>query len=110
MSDFDRNPRGFVMLSLDEYDKYRAWVESGKPSRQPPPVVFQKQEQNNPEVKMLTKREVANLMRTSTRTIERMCDEGRMPAPLKLGANVRWNSEVVQAWINAGCPSKNFDN
>jgi predicted DNA-binding transcriptional regulator AlpA len=28
-----------------------------------------------------------------------------MPAPLRLGALVRWSSHVIQTWIDQGCPA-----
>jgi predicted DNA-binding transcriptional regulator AlpA len=33
-----------------------------------------------------------------------MRDMGRMPTPITLGALVRWNSELIDEWIRAGCP------
>ena len=49
--------------------------------------------------------EVARLLACSTRHVYRMSDAGRMPPPLKLGALVRWNRAVLDAWITAGCKS-----
>jgi hypothetical protein len=38
-----------------------------------------------------------------------MADAGRMPAPLKLGALVRWNRASIDAWIEQGCkPIRTF--
>ena len=41
----------------------------------------------------------------STRHVYRLCDAGRMPGPLRLGSLVRWDLDVLDAWISAGCPS-----
>lgn len=39
----------------------------------------------------------------STRHVYRLADGGKMPAPIKLGALVRWDLEVLDAWIAGGC-------
>jgi excisionase family DNA binding protein len=54
---------------------------------------------------MLTVHDVARLLNCSARTVYRLCDSGRMPRPVKLGALVRWPREVVEQWIAAGCPT-----
>jgi excisionase family DNA binding protein len=41
----------------------------------------------------------------STRHIYRLSDAGRMPAPYRLGALVRWNRAEIKQWIAAGCPA-----
>lgn len=48
---------------------------------------------------------VSGLLDCSTRHVYRLSDSGRMPAPVKLGALVRWNRAVIEAWIADGCPS-----
>ena len=40
----------------------------------------------------------------STRHVYRLSDAGRMPAPVKLGALVRWRRREILDWINSGCP------
>jgi hypothetical protein len=46
----------------------------------------------------------------STRHIRRLSDLGRMPAPVKLGALLKWPAETgdpmtgIHDWISAGCP------
>jgi predicted DNA-binding transcriptional regulator AlpA len=55
--------------------------------------------------------QVSELGVGSTRHIRRMADSGRMPAPVKLGALLRWRVETgdpmtgIRDWIQAGCPS-----
>ncbi len=39
----------------------------------------------------------------STRHVYRLADAGKMPAPIKLGNLVRWDLEVLDAWIEGGC-------
>jgi predicted DNA-binding transcriptional regulator AlpA len=46
----------------------------------------------------------ARLLGCSTRHVFRMSDGGAMPAPIKLGALVRWSLQAIQQWIDAGCP------
>jgi excisionase family DNA binding protein len=53
---------------------------------------------------MLTVHDVARMLNCSARTIYRLTDSGKMPRPVKLNALVRWRREVVENWINQGCP------
>ena len=46
---------------------------------------------------------VARLLSCSTRHVYRLSDSGRMPAPVKLGALVRWKAAAIQEWIDNGC-------
>ena len=39
----------------------------------------------------------------STRHVYRLADAGKMPSPIKLGALVRWDLDVLDAWIAGGC-------
>ena len=48
---------------------------------------------------------VARMLGCSPRHVYRLADAGRMPAPLKLGALVRWNRAAIEAWIEQGCPA-----
>ncbi len=40
----------------------------------------------------------------SERHLDRMRDKGLVPPPVKLGALLRWNREVIEQWIADGCP------
>jgi excisionase family DNA binding protein len=42
----------------------------------------------------------------SRRHVVRLADAGRMPRPIRLGSLVRWRRAELEAWIDAGCPSK----
>lgn len=53
---------------------------------------------------LLTAEHVAQLMSCSARHVRRLADAGRMPAPVHLGALVRWPRAVIEAWIGDGCP------
>jgi excisionase family DNA binding protein len=54
---------------------------------------------------MLTVHDVARMLNCSARTVYRLCDSGRMPRPVKLGALVRWPRKTVAQWIAEGCPN-----
>ncbi|MCC6238755.1 MAG: helix-turn-helix domain-containing protein [Phycisphaerales bacterium] len=54
---------------------------------------------------LLPVRAVAEMIGASPRHVYRLSDAGRMPAPIKLGALVRWPRRVVLDWIAAGCPA-----
>lgn len=54
---------------------------------------------------LLNVEQVATLLNCSPRHVYRLCDAGRMPRPVRLGALVRWNRAVIEAWIEAGCPA-----
>lgn len=58
-----------------------------------------------PSPQLLDVQAVAEMLGCSTRHVYRLSDAGRMPAPVKLGALVRWNRAAVEEWIAAGCPS-----
>lgn len=49
--------------------------------------------------------QVAALCGCSARHVYRLSDAGRMPAPVKLGALVRWNRSVIESWLDEGCPA-----
>jgi excisionase family DNA binding protein len=53
---------------------------------------------------LLDVKAVAALLNCSQRTVYRLADAGKMPAPLHLGALVRWPSDVLMDWIKSGCP------
>lgn len=48
---------------------------------------------------------VASMLSCSARHVYRLCDAGRMPRPVRLGALVRWDRSVIEAWIADGCPT-----
>lgn len=56
-----------------------------------------------PPAQLLGVRAVAGMLGCSTRHVYRLSDAGRMPAPLKLGALVRWPRKAMEDWIDQGC-------
>ena len=54
---------------------------------------------------LLDVKAVSELLGCSTRHVYRLSDAGRMPAPVKLGALVRWSAAAIREWIDQSCPS-----
>jgi prophage regulatory protein len=51
--------------------------------------------------KLLTEREVAQILSISTRTLRRWIAEGDAPRPIQMpGRDPRWREKDVEAWIN----------
>jgi predicted DNA-binding transcriptional regulator AlpA len=49
-----------------------------------------------------TKCEVAEFLRLSTRSVDRLVQQGRLPAPSYFGTRPRWNSQSIREWAAAG--------
>ena len=47
---------------------------------------------------------VASMLSCSERSVWRLSDEGKMPAPVRIGRLVRWSRDKLNEWIDAGCP------
>lgn len=54
---------------------------------------------------LLDVRAVAALLTCSCRHVYRLCDVGRLPRPVKLGALVRWRRAELMDWLAARCPA-----
>lgn len=51
---------------------------------------------------LLTREEVAALLRVHVRTLRRMALEGVIPPPIRIGERViRWRRETLTTWLNA---------
>lgn len=50
-------------------------------------------------------RAVAARLSCSVRSVWRLADAGRLPAPVRLGRLIRWDAAVIDEWIASGCPS-----
>lgn len=53
---------------------------------------------------LLSVSDLAQVLGTSTRTIWRLLEQGKLPAPARLGTRLRWRTRDVQDWIKAGMP------
>jgi hypothetical protein len=56
-------------------------------------------------ITLLTRPELAALLRVSTRTLDRQRSEGLVLDPLPGHGRPRWNADEVAAWVQAGRPS-----
>ncbi len=55
--------------------------------------------------RLLTVREVADWLQTSTRTVWRLVSASNLPQPLRLSKRtVRWRISDIRKWIESGCP------
>jgi excisionase family DNA binding protein len=52
---------------------------------------------------LLDVEQVAALLNCSPRHVYRLADAGRMPAPVRLGALVRWSRLEIETWVSTGC-------
>ena len=53
-------------------------------------------------LEMMTVADVGGLLRCSTRHVYRLCDQGAMPRPIKLGNLNRWRRIDLENWLAAG--------
>lgn len=51
---------------------------------------------------------VAEALAVSVATVRRLCDAGKMPAPVSRGRLLRWRADEIDAWIRAGCPVRSI--
>ena len=55
---------------------------------------------------LMTVADLAAMLNTSQRSIYRFSAEGKIPRPARLGQQPRWRRAEVEAWIEAGMPSR----
>lgn len=53
---------------------------------------------------LLNVRAVAELLNCSATHVWQLVDLGNMPAPLRIGALLRWRRQIVERWLAAGRP------
>lgn len=59
------------------------------------------------ENKLLSRRNVAELLSVSLRTFDRLNSAGFIPRPVELrGSTKRWSRTEIDSWIAAGCPPR----
>ncbi len=54
--------------------------------------------------RLLDVRQVATVLDVSVRSVHRLRDGGKIPAPVRIGGSVRWRATEIDAWIARGCP------
>jgi len=47
---------------------------------------------------------LARLLQVSKRSLMRLRSAGKLPRPVQLGRSVRWRSNEIREWVDAGCP------
>lgn len=57
------------------------------------------------QCELLDVKRTAKLMSCSERTVWRLSDSGKMPAPVRIGRLVRWQQRRLAAWLDQGCPA-----
>lgn len=55
------------------------------------------------ESQLIDVKAVARLLGCSPRHVYRLSDLGAMPAPVRLGALVRWQRAAIEEWVVSGC-------
>ncbi len=58
------------------------------------------------EEKLWTVRQVATLLKVSTRQVHHLNANALMPAPMRLGSLLRWSKEEIPSWLNAAAPDR----
>jgi len=48
--------------------------------------------------------ELANHFQLTSRGILKMVDAGNFPEPIRVGRRLRWRVDLLNQWIEAGCP------
>lgn len=56
------------------------------------------------QLQFLSAERFAELLDISVRTLWRLRSAGKIPQPVRIGGNIRWNAAEIWAWIEAGCP------
>lgn len=57
-------------------------------------------------MELLTVREVAARTKLSTRQIWKLLSSGRIVAPERISRSVRWRADLIDRWIELGCPPR----
>lgn len=56
-------------------------------------------------VRLLSARQLSELLNLNERTIRRMANSGRFPQPLRVSDQARrWRLRDIEEWLEAGCP------
>jgi predicted DNA-binding transcriptional regulator AlpA len=50
--------------------------------------------------------DLAELLKTSSRTIHRLNSAHLIPSPVRIGCRPRWRREEIEAWLKAGGPKR----
>jgi len=62
------------------------------------------------EDKLLTAKQLSQLLCVSKRQIFYLNRCGKLPAPIRIGGSVRWRESTISKWLDAGAPDReNFE-
>jgi predicted DNA-binding transcriptional regulator AlpA len=50
---------------------------------------------------------LAKMLAVSPRTIWRLCQQTKMPKPIRYCRNARWRLDIISQWIKKDCPPTN---
>ena len=56
--------------------------------------------------KLVTAKDIGEILCLSKRQIWRLNVSGKIPAPVRIGGSVRWRSSDIERWISLGCPDR----
>jgi excisionase family DNA binding protein len=55
--------------------------------------------------RLITVKELAEMLAVSSRHVYRLRDSGQLPVPVKLGRATRWDYTEICHWLESGAPS-----
>ena len=50
--------------------------------------------------RLLTRKDLADRLQISPRTLSRMVSDQRLPRPILIGRSVRWSETEIESWIS----------
>ncbi len=59
-----------------------------------------------PDDVLIDSKIVAHLCSVSRSMVYKLNDQGLMPKPIKNGRTLRWSFQVIEEWVEAGCPPR----
>lgn len=59
---------------------------------------------HNQQPLLISAKALAELLSVSIRTIRRLCQQNKLPSPVRIGRSPRWSLDVILRWIEEGCP------
>jgi len=54
---------------------------------------------------LLSVNDVADRLAVSARQVWKLAASGRLPQPVRVGRCVRWRADLIDGWIERGCPA-----
>lgn len=69
------------------------------------PEEQQTDEESSSITLLLTTESLARQLQISKRSLQRLRSAGKLPQPVNLGGSIRWRTEEIRQWVEAGCPA-----